>query len=344
MMPDAPIFLLGTERSGSNLLRLLLDAHPRIAVPHPPHVVRYFTPLEAGYGDLGDDRNLRALVDDILRLVRVHINPWNLPLDAERLVREAQPRSVFGVYCALQDQYLASTEKARWGCKSTFMIDHVADILARYPDARLILLVRDPRDVAASSRQSVFSTFHPRKTAHLWRGHQETGLAWADRLGGTGRENLRILRYEDLVAAPDAELRALCAWLGEDFAPEMLRFFEGKEARRSAALSESWANTGKPVDAGSVARFRAELSERELQLVEAVARGPMRRLGYTTVFDDTTLDAVAPGRRERAGIDAEEARLRATVELRSLLRDRNVGRRWARGAWLSWLELRRGRA
>ncbi len=343
-MPDAPIFLLGTERSGSNLLRLLLDAHPRIAVPHPPHVVRYFSPLEAGYGDLADARNFRALVDDILRLVRVHIHPWNLPLDAERLVREAAPRSVFGVYCALQEQYRASTGKARWGCKSTFMIDHVEEILAHSPDARLILLVRDPRDVAASSRRSVFSTFHPWYTARLWREHQETGLAWADRLSGEGRENLRILRYEQLVAAPAAELRALCAWLGEDFAPEMLRFFEGKEARRSAALAESWANTGKPVDTGSVARFRGELSEREIQLVEHVARGPMRRLGYTTVFDDATLDAVQPGPFERACIRAEDARLRAVVEIRSLARDRNVGRRWARGAWLSWLELRRGRA
>ena len=343
-MPDAPIFLLGTERSGSNLLRLLLDAHPRIAIPHPPHVVRYFSPLAAGYGDLADDRNLRALVGDILRLVRVHINPWGVPLDVERLVREAHPRSVFGVYCALQDQYLAHTGKARWGCKSTFMIDHVEDILARTPDARLILLVRDPRDVAASSRRSVFSTFHPWYTARLWRGHQETGLRWAERLAEEGKDNLRILRYEDLVAAPEAELRALCDWLGEAFAPEMLRFFEGKEARQSAALAESWANTGKPVDAGSVARFRAELTERELQLVEREARGPLRRLGYTTVFDDATLDVAAPGPLERARIRAEDARLRAVVELRSLARDRNVGRRWARGAWLSWLELRRGRA
>ena len=57
---------MGTERSGSNLLRLILNAHSRIAVPHPPHVLRYFAPLEAGYGDLSRRGNRARLVDDVL--------------------------------------------------------------------------------------------------------------------------------------------------------------------------------------------------------------------------------------------------------------------------------------
>ena len=51
-MPDDPLFIIGTERSGSNLLRVILDAHSRISVPHPPHIMRYFSPLVARYGDL----------------------------------------------------------------------------------------------------------------------------------------------------------------------------------------------------------------------------------------------------------------------------------------------------
>ena len=50
--PTAPLFIIGTERSGSNLLRLILDAHPGITVPHPPHVMNYFAALEGRYGDL----------------------------------------------------------------------------------------------------------------------------------------------------------------------------------------------------------------------------------------------------------------------------------------------------
>jgi hypothetical protein len=43
---SAPFFIVGTERSGSNLLRVILDTHPALSVPHPPHILRYFAPLE----------------------------------------------------------------------------------------------------------------------------------------------------------------------------------------------------------------------------------------------------------------------------------------------------------
>ena len=45
-MTLAPVFIVGTERSGSNLLRVMLNASSELAVPHPPHVMRYFAPLE----------------------------------------------------------------------------------------------------------------------------------------------------------------------------------------------------------------------------------------------------------------------------------------------------------
>ena len=76
-MPSDPLFIIGTERSGSNLLRVILNSHPNIVIPHPPHIMRYFGPLEARYGDLSRHRNLRRLVDDVLRLVKAHIHPWS---------------------------------------------------------------------------------------------------------------------------------------------------------------------------------------------------------------------------------------------------------------------------
>ena len=87
---ESPLFIIGTERSGSNLLRLILNTHSRIAIPHPPHVVRYFAPLEAAYGDLSRSKEaFTALVDDILAFVRMHIYPWDIPLDRARVLREA---------------------------------------------------------------------------------------------------------------------------------------------------------------------------------------------------------------------------------------------------------------
>jgi hypothetical protein len=336
-MPSAPLFILGTERSGSNLLRLILNSHSHIAVPHPPHVVRYFTPLEPLYGDLADDARFGHLVSDILRLLDVHIYQWDVPLDAGAVARAAPSRDVFGVYCALQDAYRAHAGKARWGCKSTFMIDHVGRILQQFPDARLVFLVRDPRDVAVSSRKSVFSTFHPWYTAQLWRDQQNVGIRWLDQLPPA---SIHLLRYERLVGDPEGAVREVCAFLDEPFEPGMLRFFETGEARKSASLSESWGNTDRPVSKSSVEQFRAGLTPRERLLVEYVARVPMERLGYRPLATPADLDAVHVSRAEHARYWGEERLQSARIELRSLQKDKNVWQRWTRACTLAALRTR----
>lgn len=63
------IQLVGTQRSGSNLLRVMLNQHPLITAPHPPHILQRFLPLLESYGDLMHENNFDLLVDDICRLI-----------------------------------------------------------------------------------------------------------------------------------------------------------------------------------------------------------------------------------------------------------------------------------
>jgi hypothetical protein len=333
-MSEAPIYIIGTERSGSNLLRLVLNAHSRIAVPHPLHLMRYFAPTEPSRGDLGDPAVFGRLVDEILLLKRVHIHPWTTPIDRQRVMDEAQPRDSLGVLAALYDQVREAEGKARWGCKSTFMVHYADRAVARDPGARFILLVRDPRDVAASSRRSVFSPYHPWLTARLWREQQEIGLALQERLG---EEQVHLLRYEDLLADPEASVRGLCGFLDEPFEPAMLRFHEGREAKTSAGLSESWQNTARPVLAGNAGKYRQHLDPLEVEMVEAVCGQLMRRLGYPLDHAEPRFD---PGPRVRLGIHLRDLRWRTGIELRSLRHDRNHWRRWTRDATMRYLAAR----
>lgn len=317
----APLFIIGTERSGSNLLRLILNAHSRIVIPHPPHVMRYFTPLEGRYGDLADDSRFRCLVADVLALVHAHIHPWDWIPAPEDVFARARARSVLGVYVALHEALLAHTGKARWGCKSTFMVDHVADLRAALPGARFLWLFRDPRDVAASSKESVFSAFHPALSARLWVAQQEKAIA-AEPGGGV----LRV-RYEDLVAEPEAAVQRICAFLEEPFEPEMLRWFQKEEAAKSAALSESWKNTAAPMQKDRLARYRRDLRPEEIAVVEEIAGPTMEMLGYVR-----DLPVPAPLAGLRAWLREATWRLLddllwLRVELRSLRRDLNVARR-----------------
>jgi hypothetical protein len=328
---NSPIYIIGTERSGSNLLRVILNAHSRIDVPHPPHILKYFAGLEHRYGDLQIDENLARLVGDIVRLLGVHIYPWELELDVDRVVAEARPRSLFGAFTAIQEQHLEWSGKARWGNKSTFMIGHTEPILERDPGARLVWLVRDARDVAVSSRKSVFSPCHPWHTARLWSSQQKEGLDLSERLGP---EQVLRMHYEDLLEDPERELRRLCAFLGEDFEPQLLDHASTGAARKGAKLSESWENTGKPILRGNSGKWRTELSALELAAVESVAGGVMAQLGYSVETEKRDF-----GWLRRRVFGLQNWWWSMGVEWRSLRKDKNHWRRWGRAVLMGWLWL-----
>jgi hypothetical protein len=328
---NAPIYIIGTERSGSNLLRVILNAHSRIDVPHPPHILKYFAGLENRYGNLEIDENLEQMVHDIGRLLSIHIYPWEIDLDPVRVVAEARPRSLFGAFAAIQDQHLEWSGKARWGNKSTFMIHHVDQILARDPGARLVWLVRDVRDVAVSSRKSVFSPCHPWHTARLWASQQQEGLDLCERLGS---EQVLRMHYEDLLDNPERELRRLCEFLGEEFEPQLLDHASTGAARKGAKLSESWENTGKPILRSNSGKWRTGLSAVELASVESAAGEVMALLGYAV---ETEKREFGWARRRLFGIQNQWWHM--GVEWRSLRKDKNHWRRWGRALLMDWLWL-----
>lgn len=338
-MPDAarpdrtasPVLIIGTERSGSNLLRLILNAHPAIAVPHPPHFMHYLAPLEASYGDLRREENRRIAVRDALTLLNTHINPWEHAIDEDVVVATAGP-SMFGITAAIYEEYRRATGRPRWGCKSTFMVEYVDQVLADYPAARFIWLVRDPRDVAASAKRAVFGPCHPYLTGALWLRQQRLGLAALER---HGPGVVHLLRYEDLVARPEEEIGKLCTFLGEPVEPAMLRPHRSAAARRTAGLSASWRNTGRPISETSVGRYRRALTPAERRQVERVAGPMMERLGYRP-----TGDADRAVRPSPLALRLRDTALWAATEYRSLREDANHARRWRRDATVRWLRLR----
>ena len=339
--PINPIFIIGTERSGTNLLRLILDAHPNIAVPHPPHIVKFFTPLVPRYGDLKDDRNFRRLVADVCRTVELHPYPWEFVPDRERVVREVRDKNLISIYFALYDQYREANGKKRWACKSTFMIDHVAEVLHYHPGARFIYMVRDGRDVAVSARASIFNHFHPFYSALRWQREQATGLSW---LAELPPEQIMLLRYEELVNDPQGVTERLCAFLHEPFEPRMLDYHRHSEARKSGSLSISWQNTSRPVMRDNTAKFRTALSPREILLFEAICHRELQAHGYPLIHPAQELARCHEKMlRPRPAYLATELFLKLKAEARHLAQDRNSRLRLKKLLFLRYLGVvRRG--
>lgn len=335
-----PIFIVGTERSGSNLLRAILNGNPAIYIPHPPHIMKDLGPVEGLYGDLRDDRNFRRLINDAARLIELHFFPWETAPSRQEAFETAAARNLYCVKAAFYDQYRTFKGAERWGCKSTFMV-HYADIAVKHsPGARFIHLVRDGRDVAVSAKNSVFNHFHPYYVARLWNEQQKTAAGLAERLG---REAFLTVRYEDLLADPEKTVKAVCSFLGEDYSDGLLRYFENPEIKRLAAFSASWDNCAKPVLKDNSGKYRKDLSACEVKLFETEAFGELERFGYA--LDNprgelAKLAAAPAALSKRAGYFLSEKSRLASVFIRSLFTDRNAFAMLKKRAFLGWLKLK----
>ena len=114
-----PVFMIGTQRSGSNLLRLMLNQLEDIASPHPPHILERMQPLMAFYGSFEIDENYKKLINDVCRLVELNPVEWNgIKLDRDEIASRAKGRSLLGVYAAIHDIYSESQGAKTWCCKA----------------------------------------------------------------------------------------------------------------------------------------------------------------------------------------------------------------------------------
>ncbi len=317
-----PIFMIGTQRSGSNLLRLMLNQLPEIAAPHPPHILQRMMPLLPDYGDLADDGNFSQLVEDICRLVELNPVPWEgVVLDRDDVARRCRERSVPAVHGAVYDICAEAKGARTWCCKSLANINYAAEIEACFGEPRYIYLYRDGRDVAVSFSKAVVGEKHFYHIAREWAATQEIALRLRERIGP---ERFISVSYEELTAYPERTARLLCAFLGVAFRSSMLDYHGTREARRAAASSELWKNVTSPVMKNNSRKFLREASKRDIGIFESVAGRVLDALGYVRAVVRAGSEEVF----ERESIRAfDEENSRKKEEFRKLVDPADLMRR-----------------
>jgi hypothetical protein len=277
-----PIFMIGTRRSGSNLLRVMMNELPDVAAPHPPHVILRLAPLADQYGDLNDDENFAVLVDDACRLIETNPVAWEgVDLDRQEVARRCRMRSIAAVAAALYDIAASTWGKKDWCCKSLENVYFLDDIECCHPqEAKYVYLFRDGRDVAVSTRKAIVGEKHWYHMAQEWAGMQRLAIKLRDRIG-PGR--FLGISYEDITTRPEPTMRRLCEFLGQPFTPAMLEFHKGDEAKRAAESSALWGNVTRPLMKDNTRKFLREASTDDLRIFESVAGDVLDALGYDRV-------------------------------------------------------------
>jgi hypothetical protein len=276
-----PIFIIGTQRSGSNLLRLMLNQLNEIASPHPPHILDRISPLIDYYGELSIEQNFRQLALDVCQLVELNPVPWEgVTLNLDDVISRCRNNSLAALHGAVYDICAESWGARTWCCKSLENIKYVDDIENYFEAPRYIYLYRDGRDVALSFRKAVVGEKHMYNIAKGWAQTQAIGLSLKENIDAS---RFFAVSYEDLTNDTEASAQRLCEFLGVAYSHQMLEFHRSDEARRAAESSTLWNRLTKPVMKNNTRKFLHETSQEDITIFESVAGHVLDHLGYERV-------------------------------------------------------------
>lgn len=283
-MNDGPIFVAGVERSGTSLMYALLATHPNVAMTRRTNLWRYFY---GQFGDLEEDRNL----DRCLKVARRYKRLAKLDVDWEAIRRQFVQgvRTYPRLFDLIGRQYADRLGRPRWGDKSLLTERHADEIIGAYPGARIIHMIRDPRDRYASLQKR-----WGRRRGGVGMGTAEWRFSatMAERNRAAHPESYLVVRYEDLVSDPVAITREVCGFIGEDFMPEMLTL-GGDEAFRDHGSNSSYGPRGVGViSSDSIGRFSQVLSVQQTHFIEVSLGDSMTQFGYSPTADDGEMSMV----------------------------------------------------
>ena len=276
----APIFVVGHPRSGTTLLRLMLDSHPRIVIPPEGHLISLLRRAQRKYGSMDDPANFETLLDRLLHKQRMV--EWQLDVEDARRRCLADEHSPRGVLLSLMSIWTERTGKPRWGEKTPGTYRFVPEVNTWFPECQVVHIVRDGRDVAVSCLTPPFSEQYDKgdvyEVAVRWRDSVRRGRHAA---GLLGPKRYFELRYEDLTADPEAVLRRVCEFLHEDFTPAMLDASRRDPRTKVGRGEQSFHGrlAGK-VDQARVERWRQDATEEFVLGFEGLAGAELERLGY----------------------------------------------------------------
>jgi sulfotransferase family protein len=289
--PAMPV-IVGSPRSGTTLLRFMLDSHPEVAIP-PETGFLSIADRFTGSGD-----GLRRGFFDALRGFPPDAPGWTdfgIPDDLfwSALLR-IEPFSVAEGYRAFYRVYAARFAKNRWGDKTPMYCLHIPTIEAVLPEAHFIHVIRDGRDVALSLRNMWFS---PGPSIEAQAEHWHLCVSTARQSGARCRNYCEV-RFEDLVRHGARALKGICGFLGLEDSPELLRYHvrtperlaehrERRGADGSLLLSHAdrlrqQALVIHPPLKARIGTWRRRMSADEQGRFEEIAGGLLQDLGYET--------------------------------------------------------------
>jgi hypothetical protein len=286
--PKRPLIIGACPRSGTTLLRSIVNNHPELAMPAETDFVIPLWRNRADFGDLRKPENRRRVGEWIFlaegrggKRIRAKGLRDRQPTAEEAIERLVAAPPTMGSLCAACfELYADSHGKQRWGDKRPAYAGHISTVFQMFPDAQFVNVVRDPRGAVASLMRLGW---------HRQREALAAAIAtWEfsirrvdDHAAGLRPDQLLDVRYEDLLREPERVIAEVCEFAGlqsGELVSQML------SAERGGTFRPGWhENLSRPIDASLATTWMQSLTAGQIDVVEQATAELMERFGYTRV-------------------------------------------------------------
>lgn len=273
---SGPFFIFGMPRSGTKLLRDLLNRNEKICVPlAESHFIPY---LVNKYGldfDFSIKNNRKKIYRELVNTSYYFFLKYlKVEFEKEKFLyaEDAQTWADFFEYMLKKGGRCQDKEDVVYGDKTPGYIKHMTLLKKVFPECRFIHIVRDPRDYVLSCRKAWNKNIY--RAAERWRESLERFERDARKIDG---DDISVVYYEDLLDHPEEELKTLCLFLGVEYNPCMLR------------LDRSWefygdARSKTVIVKGNKQKYLKEFRDRKIKRIEEIVYPTARKHGYEMYF------------------------------------------------------------
>jgi len=266
-MSESPIFIGGLDRTGKTSLRLMLSSHPNIAITRRTYL---WTKFYNRYGDLSNPDNFERCLADILALRSMQVIDPNP--DQIRIEFTSVAPSYGNLFAIIYRQYAVRQGKHRWGDQLALIEHYTKEIFSAYPAAKIIHMVRDPRQRYVESMDT-YSKIKGRLGWDIARWQHSAELAVNNR--EKYPQSYKVVNYETLINDREHTLKKICDFIGEEYFPSMLSM--------DGAMSFSDVDDGERQEGSKNEKEQEKsrsLSHREVAFVQSYVRQSMQDFGY----------------------------------------------------------------
>jgi hypothetical protein len=260
-------FIVGCPRSGTTMMQQALNRHSQIVIP--PETKYFFSFF--GHSHQQQLRHLERLDADL---------KITLPRPAARICSPEEGRAFYEGMARQYVERLGKPGVVAFGDKTPEHTGHLPSIRQLFPEAKILVLYRDGRDVAASLTRMPWMSSDLYVNFLVWLYYNRV----VQSARAQGWPNLYFARYEDVVAAPAKELRKILHFLDLPYEPAVA---EGCGNREGVPEREyAWKKRAlQKISRDRVGVFRSELSDSQIGILERLGQHALPSLGYELITD-----------------------------------------------------------